>query len=138
MFSVCLRVGRTARAGKTGRSVAFVTQYDVEAYQRLEALIGQKLPEYPADEATVLVLLERVSEAQRLAARELREMQASEGSKGKGKGKKRGGAGGAEADNDDMQDGDRGGDGVKDAMSEARGKKTGQGHKVGARKRSKL
>ena len=37
------RVGRTARAGKAGRSVAFVTQYDVEAYQRLEALIGQKL-----------------------------------------------------------------------------------------------
>jgi ATP-dependent RNA helicase DDX47/RRP3 len=39
------RVGRTARAGKSGRSVAFVTQYDVEAYQRLEALINQKLPQ---------------------------------------------------------------------------------------------
>ena len=39
------RVGRTARAGKSGRSIAFVTQYDVEAYQRLELLIGQKLPQ---------------------------------------------------------------------------------------------
>ena len=38
------RVGRTARAGKHGRSIAFVTQYDVEAYQRLETLIGQRLP----------------------------------------------------------------------------------------------
>ena len=40
---LCNSVGRTARAGKAGRSIAFVTQYDVEAYQRLEALIGQKL-----------------------------------------------------------------------------------------------
>lgn len=72
------RVGRTARAGKAGKSVAFVTQYDVEAYQRLESLINQKLPQYSADEETVLVLLERVNEAQRLAMRELREMQAQD------------------------------------------------------------
>lgn len=72
------RVGRTARAGKSGRSVAFVTQYDVEAYQRLEALIGQTLPPFEADEETVLVFLERVSDAQRIAARELRELQESD------------------------------------------------------------
>lgn len=39
------RAGRTARAGKAGRCLNFVTQYDIEAYQRLEALIQQKLPE---------------------------------------------------------------------------------------------
>jgi len=72
------RVGRTARAGKSGRSIAFVTQYDVEAYQRLETLISQKLPEFPCDEETVLILLERVNEAQRLAAKELREMQSQD------------------------------------------------------------
>jgi len=54
-------------------AIAMVTQYDVEVYQRLESLLGKKLPEYPLDEEQVLVLLERVNEAQRLATRELKE-----------------------------------------------------------------
>lgn len=77
------RVGRTARAGRAGRSVAFVTQYDVELYQRLETLLGQKLPAFPADEQTVLVMQERVAEAQRIAARELKETQIKQGRKKK-------------------------------------------------------
>lgn len=40
----------------------------------MEALIGQKLPPYTCDEETVLVLQERVGEAQRMAAREMREV----------------------------------------------------------------
>ena len=71
------RVGRTARAGRSGKAIAMVTQYDVEVYQRLEGLLGKKLPEYKLDEETVLVLLERVSEAQRLATRELKEQLAA-------------------------------------------------------------
>jgi ATP-dependent RNA helicase DDX47/RRP3 len=78
--------------------VAFVTQYDVEPYQRLEDLIKQKLQPFPADEETVLVLLERVSEAQRIASRELREMQAQDPRKGKKR------KGRDEADNDGDQD----------------------------------
>lgn len=30
------RVGRTARAGKTGRAITLVTQYDVETFQKIE------------------------------------------------------------------------------------------------------
>jgi ATP-dependent RNA helicase DDX47/RRP3 len=83
------RVGRTARAGRSGRAIAMVTQYDVEVYQRLEGLLGKKLPEYKLDEETVLVLLERVSEAQRLATRELKEQLAA--SKGGRRTKRRSG-----------------------------------------------
>ena len=71
------RVGRTARAGRSGKAIAMVTQYDVEVYQRLEGLLGKKLPEYKLEEETVLVLLERVNEAQRLATRELKEQLAA-------------------------------------------------------------
>ena len=73
-----------------------MTQYDVEAYQRLEALLQHKLPEYSTEEETVLVLLERVNEAQRLAARELRELQAQD-PKLQRKKKRRGGEGEEEA-----------------------------------------
>mmetsp|Transcript_19866 Transcript_19866/g.43139 ORF Transcript_19866/g.43139 Transcript_19866/m.43139 type:complete len:523 (-) Transcript_19866:131-1699(-) len=88
------RVGRTARAGKSGKAIAMVTQYDVEVYQRLEGLLGKKLPENKLDEETVLILLERVSEAQRLATRELKEQLV--GCKGSGGRRKRKGAGGDE------------------------------------------
>lgn len=83
------RVGRTARAGKSGKAIAMVTQYDVEVYQRLEALLGKKLDEYKTDEQTVLVLLERVSEAQRLATRELKEQLSARGGRGNGRRKRR-------------------------------------------------
>lgn len=60
------RVGRTARAGRSGRSITFVTQYDVELYQRIEQLIAKQLPLYPTEEEEVMLLQERVSEAQRI------------------------------------------------------------------------
>ena len=37
------RVGRTARAGRSGKAVTFVSQYDVELYQRIEQLLGRRI-----------------------------------------------------------------------------------------------
>ena len=78
------RVGRTARAGKSGQAISFVTQYDVEIYQRIELLLGYQLPSYiethpNVQEETVLIFAERVNEAQRLATRELKEQLANGG-----------------------------------------------------------
>lgn len=61
------RVGRTARAGRYGKSITFVTQYGVELFQRIEHLIGKKLPEYPTKEDEVMLMTERVTEALRIA-----------------------------------------------------------------------
>ncbi|XP_021114824.1 probable ATP-dependent RNA helicase DDX47 isoform X2 [Heterocephalus glaber] len=67
------RVGRTARAGRSGKAITFVTQYDVELFQRIEHLIGKKLPVFPTQDDEVMMLTERVTEAQRFARMELRE-----------------------------------------------------------------
>lgn len=67
------RVGRTARAGRAGKSVTLVTQYDVELLQRIEGVIGKKMLEYPHDKQAVALLGERVAEAQREAVKEIRE-----------------------------------------------------------------
>lgn len=67
------RVGRTARAGRAGKSVTIATQYDVELLQRIEAVVGQKMKEFPTDKQQVLMLAERVAEAQREAGKEIRE-----------------------------------------------------------------
>jgi len=88
------RVGRTARAGRAGKSITFVTQYDVELFQRIEHLIGKQLPLYPTEEEEVKMLGERVAEAQRYAKLEMSEQSGKRG------GKKRGGG------NDDDETGD--------------------------------
>jgi len=76
------RVGRTARAGKSGKSITLVTQYDVEWYQRIEHSLGKKLDMFPIDDkATVLVLQDRVTEAARFAHMQMKE----DGDKRKGR-----------------------------------------------------
>jgi len=88
------RVGRTARAGRAGVAVTFVTQYDVELYQRIEFLIGKQLPKYETEEQEVMILMERVNEAQRQAKLQVRELDE----------KKRGGRKRRKHDSDDEPD----------------------------------
>lgn len=68
------RVGRTARAGRAGRALNLVSQYDLHNYRQVEDLIGKKLDEFPLEESTVLLMHERVIEAQRIAVNEMREL----------------------------------------------------------------
>lgn len=62
------RVGRTARAGRTGLAVTIVTQYDVEIYQKIEQSIEKKLDPIKLNHEDVLQIVDRVSEAGRYAA----------------------------------------------------------------------
>lgn len=75
------RVGRTARAGRSGKSVTFVTQYDVELIQRIEKDLDHKLDPFPVEKDEVMMLQERVDEAQRIATIELRDTDGGKKSK---------------------------------------------------------
>ncbi|KAK9239182.1 P-loop containing nucleoside triphosphate hydrolase protein [Lipomyces kononenkoae] len=70
------RVGRTARAGRAGKSLSLVTQYDLELYLRIEGVLGKKLDEYEVDKEAVMLLNERVGEAQREAVNEMKQLHA--------------------------------------------------------------
>ncbi|KVH89408.1 DNA/RNA helicase, DEAD/DEAH box type, N-terminal [Cynara cardunculus var. scolymus] len=61
------RVGRTARAGRSGVAISLVNQYELEWYIQIEKLIGM------TEEAEVLLLLERVTEAKRLSLMKIKE-----------------------------------------------------------------
>lgn len=86
------RVGRTARAGKSGVAISFVSQYDVEVWQRVEAALGKQLKEYDVEKDEVMILAERVAEAQRQAIVEMKNLEekkgGSRGAKKFGKGKR--------------------------------------------------
>lgn len=91
------RVGRTARAGRYGKAITFVSQYDVEMYQKVEFQLGKKLPAYDVVEQEVMVLLERVVEAERLARIEQNELDDKSNKRRK-----------ASDDDDDGEDAERG------------------------------
>lgn len=67
------RVGRTARAGKTGRAITLVTQYDVEIFQKIEQLIELKMKEFPVQDKHAMMLGDSVQEALRQATIEMKD-----------------------------------------------------------------
>ncbi|EEH19945.2 ATP-dependent rRNA helicase RRP3 [Paracoccidioides brasiliensis Pb03] len=76
------RVGRTARAGKSGHAFSFVTQYDLEVWLRIENALDKKLEEYKVEKEEVMVLSDRVGEAQRHAITEMKNLHENRGTKG--------------------------------------------------------
>jgi ATP-dependent RNA helicase DDX47/RRP3 len=100
------RVGRTARAGKSGKAVSFVTQYDTEIFQRIEHALGKQIEEEKVSRDEVLVLSERVGEAQRVAVREMKDLhdlkKSGRGGRGGSRGGARGGRGGRGRGRDNM------------------------------------
>ncbi|RWA06836.1 hypothetical protein EKO27_g8267 [Xylaria grammica] len=76
------RVGRTARAGKSGQAISVLSQYDIEVYKRIEAALGTKLPEFPTERDEVMVFRERTEEAQRHARNEMKNLMDDRGNRG--------------------------------------------------------
>ncbi|GAB2300521.1 DEAD-box ATP-dependent RNA helicase 36 [Dionaea muscipula] len=61
------RVGRTARAGRGGVALSFVTQNDVDLIHEIEAVIGKQLDEFECKENEVLADITKVYKAKRVA-----------------------------------------------------------------------
>lgn len=78
------RVGRTARAGRSGVAISLVNQYELEWFIQIEKLIGKKLPEFPAQEDEVLLFLERVADAKRISLMKTKESGAKKRRRGEG------------------------------------------------------
>ncbi|KAI2629421.1 DEAD-domain-containing protein [Xylaria nigripes] len=76
------RVGRTARAGKSGQAISIITQYDLEVYARIEAALGTKLPEFATERDEVMVFRGRTEEAQRHSRNEMKNLMDDRGNKG--------------------------------------------------------
>lgn len=79
----------------------------MEIWQRIEAALGKQLDEYKTEKEEVMMMGERVSEAQRVAIREMKDLHEKRGTKGATlRGRKpgggRGGGVGGKRGRDDM------------------------------------
>jgi ATP-dependent RNA helicase DDX49/DBP8 len=51
-------VGRSARAGRFGSAICFVTQYDITLLREIEKVIGKKLDELQVNDTKVIVIID--------------------------------------------------------------------------------
>lgn len=79
------RVGRTARAGRSGKSVSLVSQYDLELILRIEEVLGKKLPKENVDKDIILALRDSVDKANGEVVKELSRRQKEKIARGKGR-----------------------------------------------------
>eukprot|EP00831_Metopus_contortus_P035213 TRINITY_DN28034_c0_g1_i2.p1 TRINITY_DN28034_c0_g1~~TRINITY_DN28034_c0_g1_i2.p1 ORF type:complete len:163 (+),score=45.33 TRINITY_DN28034_c0_g1_i2:3-491(+) len=67
------RVGRTARAGKSGLSVSLATQFDIQIMISIEKFINKTLEEHKVKDDAVLELVKPVSKAMKVVKIEMSE-----------------------------------------------------------------
>lgn len=78
------RVGRTARAGRSGKSISLVSQYDLELILRIEEVLGKKLPKESVDKDIILALRDSVDKANGEVVKELSRRNKEKIARGKG------------------------------------------------------
>lgn len=96
------RVGRTARAGKSGKALTLVDQYEVKEYQKIEKYLQIELDQLHLPKDEYAMLAASVDEAQIVAKRELKAAEDKQnGSRGRNAHWNRNGGGGGKRGRDD-------------------------------------
>ncbi|RCV32190.1 hypothetical protein SETIT_6G237900v2, partial [Setaria italica] len=67
------RVGRTARAGRSGYAVSLVNQYEAQWFVQIEQLLGKKIDQCKVDPDEIMILKEPISDAKRIALTKMKD-----------------------------------------------------------------
>jgi len=67
------RVGRTARAGRSGYAVSLVNQYEAQWFVMIEQLLGKKIDQCKVDPDEIMILKEPISDAKRIALTKMKD-----------------------------------------------------------------